>query len=188
MRGEGEMGSALGRCFVEQAFRNGIPAAALHQKCKNWGIGGGQAVILVEEAAAEAHSRLLDRTFENEDHYKNSVIRTAINIAVDMLRRQNRACAVPLVDELAADPKDADTDPSLLAEGLATLSDRERNILRMTYEEGLTLDEIAARILPPSDKSLNAQRLRVKRERDLALQRLRKYLIGRGFDADEPEA
>ena len=50
----------------------------------------------------------------------------------------------------------------------------DQRILRMTFGQNMTLDEIAAVLYPNEDASPNALRLRIKRRRDLALARLQR--------------
>lgn len=169
------MATTPGRSFVEQAFGDGVPTRVLLHRCQNWGIVFERAVILAEEATAEAHRRLLDRNFESYAHYRSSVTQTAIRVLIDILRRERRRRTLPLDEELAAPVSIAGPDYSDLAKFLSMLSEMERVILRLTFEEERTLDEIADRVLPPSDSSLNARRLQIKRKRDLALRRLRNY-------------
>jgi RNA polymerase sigma factor (sigma-70 family) len=178
------MAAALGRSFAEQAFRDGIPVGAVLLKCRNWGVSGPRAAHVAEEAAAEAYRRALDRPFEGDAHFRAWVTRAALNVAVDILRREARARAVPLADRLAAPPSGGESDAALVEAGLARLPAEEREIVRLTFEEGLTLDEIADRVLPPGGGSANARRLRVKRKRDVALERLRGYLSGCDFSPD----
>lgn len=178
------MAAGLGRSFAEQAFREGIPVGAVVLRCRNWGVAGPRAAEVAEEAAAEAYRRALDRPFDSAAHFRAWVTRAALNVAVDVLRRETRRRTVPLGEHLAAPPHAPEAEAAPVAACLARLPTEEREIVRLTFEEGLTLDEIAERVLPPGDGSANARRLRVKRKRDIALDQLRRYLVGYGISQD----
>jgi RNA polymerase sigma factor (sigma-70 family) len=62
-----------------------------------------------------------------------------------------------------------------LRQFITQLSAQEQEVLRLTFVERLTLEEIAERIEPGSGGSVNARRLRMMRMRDVAIERLRGY-------------
>jgi DNA-directed RNA polymerase specialized sigma24 family protein len=170
------MGRPRGQDFAERAFRDGIPLGAVALACRNWGLPYRRAADLAEQAASEAHCRALDREFDGEDHYRAWVTRTAVNCAVDLLRQANRARSLPPDVPGFLPRSDAGPDAADLAEAMSLLSEEDRDILHMTFVENLTLDEIADRTPSAGPGSANARRLRVKRRRDVALERLREYL------------
>jgi hypothetical protein len=179
------MTAALGRFFAEEAFREGIPLGAVVLKCRNRGVSGRRAAQIAEEAAAEAYRRSLDRVFQSAEHFRAWITRTALNAAVDILRREGRTRSVSFLERLAVSAASVEVDTALVSDCLSRLSALERGILHMIFEERLTLDEIAARVLPAEDGSPNARRLRVKRKRDRALAFLRDCLAGWGAEPDE---
>jgi RNA polymerase sigma factor (sigma-70 family) len=172
------------RRYVEAALREGIPSEMILLKCRNWGVTATRAAAIAEEASAEAYLRALEQSFDSETHYRAWVSRTALNFAVDLLRRGSRTRPLGTTD-LAAPSTRAPVNTATLSECLEKLDEEQQQILRMTYEEGLTLDEIALRLLPSEGGSANARRLRIKRKRDVALRQLRRYLESCGFESDD---
>jgi RNA polymerase sigma-70 factor (ECF subfamily) len=135
---------------------------------------------LAEEAASEAHLRLLDRDFADYAGYCRYVTATALNWAVDQLRRGNRARPFAEGEDFAApSPENAAGDAQRLADLVAALEklpEEERRLIQMWHEEGLTYDQMAERLLPDRKGSDNARRLVIRRRLLLARQRLRGYL------------
>jgi DNA-directed RNA polymerase specialized sigma24 family protein len=171
-----------GEAFIERAYEDQIPFMAVRFKCRNWGVAEARAIEIAEEASAEAYKRSLTRCFFNEDHYRAWVTKTATHYAADVLRRdtRNRPCAWLDLQAPSETTNDA-TAEAILAAGLETLSDEERDLLDMTYNRGLTLDEIAFQLHRDETGSPNAKRLRAKRRRDGALWKLRVFLKKHGF-------
>ena len=168
-------GRGTGQSFLTRAFRDRVPIGGVGARCRNWGVLHGRAMDIAEEAAAEAYCRVLGRSFGSEDHFRAWLTRIAMNIAVDLLRASRTRSASSLA-AMAAPMPASDLDTADLAECLGKLAEEEQRILRMTFEEKLTLDQIADQILPPNEGTANARRLRIKRRRELALRRLRCYL------------
>jgi DNA-directed RNA polymerase specialized sigma24 family protein len=175
------MAAYSGEVFAERAYLAGVPAQVVAHKCRNWGLRPQRSADLADEAAAEAYSRSLTRCFENEDHYRAWVTQTALNYTVDKLRRESRSQSLTWIVPEVVGASNPHSVAVGLAEGLATLAEDERNLLTLTYEEDLTLDQIARRIAIGGDGSPNAKRLRIKRKRDDAQRKLRKYLIDNGY-------
>lgn len=175
------MAPANGKTFVEGAIIDGIPRLAVLLKCRNWGIPSNRAADIAEEASAEAYQRSLGQRFNDSAHYRAWVTRTAINVAIDLLRQQARFVSCHWLAELGCDPQRRNELKDVLADALEALTDRQRLLLSLTYDVGLTLDEIAERLLPNVGGSPNAKRLRIKRERDEALTSVRAFLAQHGF-------
>lgn len=172
----------LGNKFVEATFQAGVPFKTVRLRCRNWGISETCAIQIADESSAEAYQRSLQGEFNDEAHFRAWVTRTAINVAVDLLRKQNRTVGIGWIGELAARAGNAEVNRELILRGIESLTQREQLILAMTYEEGLTLDEMVVRLFPDDvQSSANAKRLRVKRCRDAALITLRSYLLQHGF-------
>ncbi len=163
--------------YVESAHRAGLPQRAVWLRCRNWGVPAGLREQIAEEAAAEALARSLAHEFRDEGHFRAWATRTAINLAIDALRRLRRDRPLP-AEAAAGEPGERRPEWEQL---LARLDcETGRAILRLSYVEGRTLDEIAAR-LAPAGRSANAGRLWVKRRRDGALKVLRAGLVGDGW-------
>ena len=183
------MAGYSGEVFAERAYIAGIPARIVAHKCGNWGLSPARAADLAEEAAAEAYYRSLTHCFANWDHYRGWITETALNYAIDKLRRASRSQSLTWVAPTADGSSDHDSLAAGLAEGMAALAEEERALLKLTYDEELTLDQIAGRVAAEDKGSLNAKRLRIKRKRDEALRKLRAYLVKNGYwnDRRPPE-
>jgi RNA polymerase sigma-70 factor (ECF subfamily) len=88
--------------------------------------------------------------------------RTAVNLALDELRRRRRRRLVPLEPDL---PAPAVGDPLGLEEALAALAAHERLALLLRFEAGLSLRELGERL----GVSEEAARKRVARARESLL-------------------
>lgn len=170
------MHAASGRDFIEDAFIVGVPSAAVFKKCRIWGVPRDRAAEIANESASEAYGRAIERVFSNSDHFRAWVTRTAVNLAIDRLRRDARTVSLNESFEPRQPFQAAELDNDLYSRALESLSEQDRMILRWTYQESLTLDEMARRLFPDSDTSKNAQRLRIKRQRDAAIEKIRVFL------------
>jgi RNA polymerase sigma factor (sigma-70 family) len=177
------MAAYSGEVFAEDAYLAGIPARTVRHKGRNWGLSFSRAEDLAEDAAAEAYHRSLTHCFHNEEHYRAWVTQTAINLAIDKLRRESRSQSLTWL-VMSNEASDHERIAAILAGGLATLAQDERELLTLTYEEGWTLDQIARLVTVPEAGSPNARRLRVKRKRDQALRKLKTYLVQLGYGDD----
>lgn len=177
------MRPADGQAFVEKAVTDGIPRLAVQLKCRNWGIPSDRAADIAEEASAEAYQRSLDQRFNDANHFRAWVTRSAINAAIDLLRQQSRFISCNWLAELGFDYQLHNELKDVLAAALESLTNRQRLLLDLSYDVGLTLDEIAKRLPPGGSGSPNAKRLRIKRERDQALTILRAFFSQHGFSA-----
>lgn len=167
--------------WIVAAYRDEVPARAVAHKCRNWGISRARAEQLAAEASGEAHFRSLGQSFQNERHYRGWVTLTAINFTIDGLRAGARSRSLNWVASADKGTQEADCINQWLEEGLATLDDLERSLVRMTFEDGLTLNEICRIFEKTQGEPTNAGRLRIKRRRDRALKKLRDFLIRHGF-------
>ena len=98
------MGGIQGGIFVEASFLAKVPYATVLLKCRNWGLALSRAVDIANESCAEAYQRSLQREFVDAAHFRAWVTRTAIHVAVDLLRQQARAVSLTWIDELASRP------------------------------------------------------------------------------------
>ena len=162
--------------WMQEAFLENIPAAAVYLKCRNWGIVTAKAIDLAEECAAEAYRRSIGRHYSDASHYRAWLTRTAVNVAVDLLREQSRTIPLDSAELPHSGLRESIHRTEDIAEGMQTLAPQERLIVDLTFDENLTLDEIAAQLYPGDQGSSNAKRLRIKRLRDLALHKLRVFL------------
>jgi len=177
-------GNRSGRQFADAAFLDGVPASSVFLKCRNWGLMTRRATDVAEEASAEAYRRSLAEDFNNADHYRAWITRTAINVAIDILRAGSRSWPLGEFDRAQVSGTETGFADRVLEAALATLPEDDRVIVSMTFEQGLTLDEIAEQISALADGSPNAKRLRIKRRRDAALRQLRVYLEEHGVGAE----
>jgi RNA polymerase sigma factor (sigma-70 family) len=132
----GVMGGSGEQEAFREAFQALFPTAF---RCAYRILG---SVPQAEDAAAEA----LARAFASPRRvwrlpYRDAwVMRVTINVAVDTLRRQDRpAPPVPLQEDLA----DATALRLTLAQALARLPRRQREVLTLRYLSGLTEAEVA---------------------------------------------
>lgn len=108
-----------------------------------------------------------------------------VNLARDRWRRTKRRPVEHSMDDLPPaltfhhDHADAVVDNQLLAEGLATLSQRQREVLALRYFEDLSIADTAA--------AMGTSEGTVKSYTSRALQQLREFLGGRATD-DNTEA
>lgn len=165
-----------GKAFVEGALVDGIPRLAVLLKCRNWGIPTSRAADIAEEASAEAYQRSLDQSFNDANHFRAWVTRTAVNAAIDLLRQQSKAVSFSLIAEFGIAPKRDNEIKDALDDALRSLTRHEQELVALTYEHGLTLDAIAERLMSNEGGSANAKRLRIKRQRDEAIRKLRHRL------------
>lgn len=179
----------LGRDFAGDAFQKNIPMGAVYLACRNWGMNHDQASDRASIAGAEAICRSLDVTFENERHFNSWVTTTAIRLAIEHHRRNKRIRSLDAFfdsggPEPAANPPGPREAIMDLNDVLTQLTERERTILTLSYEQDMTLEEMVPILFPDVDASMNARRLRVKRERDLVLKKIRGYLDKKPPDGD----
>jgi DNA-directed RNA polymerase specialized sigma subunit len=180
------MAAYSGEVFAARAYQAGIPARIVYQKYRNWGMNHQRAVELADDAAAEAYYRSLTHCFHSEEHYQAWVAKTALHFVIDKLRRESRSQALTWIASLADRASDQGLDANAVAAGLATLASDERILLTMTFEEDLTLDEIAGHVAASDPGSPTAKRLRIKRKRDRALSKLKAYLVKQGYCDNRP--
>ena len=118
----------------------------------------------------------------NPDAYVRQVM---VNLARDRWRRLKRRPAEHPMDELPAalafhhDHADSVVDTQLLAEALATLAQRQREVLALRYFEDLSIADTAA-VMGTSEGTVKSYTSR-------ALQQLRQFLGDRATD-DNTEA
>ena len=166
----------LGREFAEAAFRLGIPQLSIRWKCVGWGLACPQADEISTEAASEATLRGMDRIFHDFEHYQAWLTRVASNLAVDALRGLRRKRILDQCPSLAnLDAAPIDSHLPLLHAAVAELAESEQRLLRLAFEEQLTLDAIAV-ALGIDGATDNAKRLKVKRLRDKIFQKLREKI------------
>jgi len=172
-----------GLTYVERACQDNVPTGAVYLACRNRGVPVSRARDLAEEAANEARQRVLKREFDEYGEYCRYVTRTGCNYAIDQLRRANRMQQLQKDDDfpIPTDPGGEVTADRLarLPQAMECLSPEQRALIRMKHEEGLTYDEIAARLLPQRTGSDNAHRLQIRRRLLVARRWLRSYLEGK---------
>lgn len=167
--------------YSQDAARRRVPKAAVFLRCKNWGIAYHRAHELSDESSNEAHLRALECAFHSQAHFDRWVTRTALNWTVDRLRASRKWISLiehQLSASRSSDAEDHAVELKRLEAAIAQLEDRERELIRHYYFDSCTLD-VLARLHTESDGSSdNARRLRVKREKDLVLRKLRALLDG----------
>ena len=172
------MASLITRSFSQRAYEERVPIGAAYVLCRSRGLTPQAAVQLAEEAGAEAHSRALSwDKFKGYGHFRNWLVVTARNWVRDYFRR--RCTSQLFMDDLALQPtseaEDRELELTQLWEYLDRLPPEDREVLRLTFLEGLTLDQAAAVLEPNATGTPNARRLRVWSRRNVALSRLRSY-------------
>jgi len=177
-----EFESWLRRVLDEQ-----VGVGAVFFVCAQRGLAPARARDLAEDGVQKAALRAW-QTFSSADrfqdytHFAHWFRRVAVNHARDVLRREQREerrrskKAAQLKAE-AAGPKSW-----IEAEDVRTLVEQlpsdDQLLLKLYYEDGLTLDELAERLLPPDGRSRNARRLEIWRRLRKLVQDLRQHLLG----------
>jgi RNA polymerase sigma factor (sigma-70 family) len=166
--------------WAREVLRQGIGIGAVFRDCFNRGVPPERARDLAEESVQQALSRaaeipdLVGRFQNNFEHFCNWVRRVAINAARGVLRREWRQRQLE-VDDLEMTTAEAPAHVQAVQEFLEQLTDDDRQVLMLPYEENWTLDELARRFLPPDDRTENARRLAIcRRQRDIQ-QRFRQW-------------
>jgi RNA polymerase sigma factor (sigma-70 family) len=97
-----------------------------------------------EDAAAETMARALVawRRIRDGGYVDAWVARVAANVAIDTTRRRLRAA--PVTAEVAAGPEIGALDRMVLADALAKVSRRQRDVLVLRYVSDLSEAEVAA--------------------------------------------
>jgi DNA-directed RNA polymerase specialized sigma24 family protein len=167
--GPGQLQEWAGRVLRER-----IGAGAAFRECLGRGVAPGRARDLAEDAVQQAlaqAARIADirGRFQNDfDHFCNWVRRVAINYVRSVFRHERRSRQMgegAMAEAAAAGPPG---HVEVVREFLAQLTEEERNLLMLPYEEDATLDELAERFLPPDDRTENARRLAIwRRRRDI---------------------
>lgn len=163
---------ALGIEYAAAAFRDQVPISVLKLKCRFWCTSSGRAEDLAEEATAEAFRKSLTIDFEGQQHYRAWITRTAINAAIDIVRREAYLQAYTSQVRLESSSTQ-NSSSSDLHTALESLTEEFQTLLKLTFFERLTLEELSERLLPDDTRTPNAKRLHIKRRRDLALAELR---------------
>jgi len=137
---------------------------------------------LAEEVAQESLARLVQALrqgrLQNPAHLGAFTRAIARHVIVDMLRARQRLAAAGTTAEPASDEDSLGAMVSAEQAGrvhaaLEQLSAGDRQILRLSFFEGLTPQQVAERVGAPS--------ARVRKRKERALERLRKvYLEGAG--------
>ncbi len=148
--------------WVKQAFLENVPyARRFSLPLRNWGLWEGVDRTLPPRLQRKPSSRTLTGQYTSEQHYQPcGVVVVARNYLVDMLRRETAAtatrCRLPCPRATIATRW-----PKSCGLCLAELPPADAELIRMTYDEGQTLDQIAAG-MPADERSANARRLGVR--------------------------
>jgi hypothetical protein len=178
---------AINHVLLEQwsarVLREGIGIGAVFRECSNRGLPPRQALDMAQDAVQRALARAaeiddLTGRFGNDfGYFRNWVRRVAINHVRSVFRRP-RESLLPEGYDVTAPSKEL---VELVREFLQELTEEERDLLMLPYEEDLTLDELVRRYLPPDDRTENARRLVIwRRLRDIK-ERLREWLRENGM-------
>lgn len=155
--------------FTARALSESIPHRAVVNRCRTWGIGKGRAVQIAEDASSEAFLRSISCSYFSEEHFRAWLTRAALNFATDVLRREKRLRNLTNEDDLPEKVELRDGDSEELGICVRSLPHKDQMILKLSYELGYTLDQIADELNIEPSASKNARRLRVKRMRDSAI-------------------
>ena len=115
-----------------------------------------------EDAVQETFLRLVKKRprFASDAHEKAWLIRVALNVCTDLLRKRTHRAETPLeeIGEVAALSDAPDVTQALLS-----LPEEERTVLTLHYLEGYTTKEIASGI----GKSASTVKMRLQKGREL---------------------
>jgi RNA polymerase sigma factor (sigma-70 family) len=171
--------------WAGRVLREEIAIGAVFLECRNRGCHPDRARDLAEDAVQQAltqAARIADlaRRFDNFIHFSNWVRTVVINHVRSVFRKLAPA---PLKDWHAAvlPAAEAPAAQALVRALLEELPAEERELFLLHYEEGLTLDQLAERLLPPDGRSGNARRLDIWRRGQDIVRRLRQGLWEGGF-------
>jgi DNA-directed RNA polymerase specialized sigma24 family protein len=177
------------KVWAERVLREGIGVGAAFRECQKKGYHGERARDLAEEAVQEAlarASRLAEKVeaqITTYEHFCNWLRKVAINHVRDVSRRRKKEIHLTkegweaVVGPVAEPPPDTAAVCALVNELPAV----ERCLLLLHSVDGLTLDELAERLLPPDDRTENARRLDIWRRLRRIRRRLRERLLKGGF-------
>lgn len=140
--------------------------------------GGAAAEDAVQETLSRALVALRANRLEQRERLGAFVAGIARHVIADAHRERGRT--VPLSPE-AGDPCEppdplarlvSEAERQRVRRGLAALSEVDREVLRLSYFEGLSPTEIAQRVAEPAP--------RIRKRKSRALERLRRLLSGTG--------
>jgi hypothetical protein len=170
--------------WADRVYREGMGIGAAFNECCRLGAAPARARDMAWDAVQHAMMQAskisdLQNKFNDFEHFCNWVYRVAINYVRDVFRRRSRERRLP--DDQADQPQVVDPPQvQLTREFLEQLTPQERDLLESFEEDGPTLDEFAARWLPPDGRSENARRLEIWRKRREVVARLRRWLLDNG--------
>jgi RNA polymerase sigma factor (sigma-70 family) len=158
--------------------------------CAQRGVALARAEDLAEEAVHVARIKAWQTftqpgRFQNDTHFANWFRRVVVNHVRDVLRRERRQRQFGEGEE-----EQIETPPAQLATWIETedlqavvsrLPADDQLLLKLCHEDGLTLDELAERLLQPDDSTPNARRLKIWRRLHAIQERLRQWLLENGF-------
>ena len=179
--------------WARGVLREGIAVGAVFLECRNRGCHPLRARDLAEESVQQALAQAariedLERRFENFEHFCNWVRTVAINHVRSVFRREQGWIPLGTADAIERPAVEPPPDPAAVRALLEPLPSEERQLLLLRYEQGLTLDQLAERLLPPDERSENARRLDIWRRVNDTLQRLRERLQEGGAGLSPPLA
>lgn len=105
---------------------------------------------VVQETAYRCFKKI--GRLKNADYFRTWAVRTAINAALDMIKRNRRT--VPLEDEgefISGSPSpESSAEASVILEGLMnSLNEREKSVVIMRFVCGMSLEEISKATIQP---------------------------------------
>jgi RNA polymerase sigma factor (sigma-70 family) len=179
--------------WAARVLREGIGVGAVFLLYRGRGVAPQRAHDLAVEAVQEALVRAASigdvpaRFQHSFVYFCNWVRMVASNYARSICRREQRArqLAETEAEDIEAPSAEPPERVQLLRDFLQQATQEERDLLLLSYEEGLTLDDLAQRFLPPDDRSESARRLAIWRRRRDTRRRLRQWLLERGLAPSE---
>jgi DNA-directed RNA polymerase specialized sigma24 family protein len=171
--------------WVNTLLREGKAFAAIVFYLTRHGDAPARARSRAEDVLQEALSKVIMKNqggFSDFQHFRHTVIRSAINLAISDYRKQRRVCSLAgKGDDLASPEGGLRAWSPLVRQCLEQLPDGPRRLLELYFEERYSLDELANHLLPPDQRSDNARRLEVWRRLRGAFRQIREYLLAHGL-------
>jgi RNA polymerase sigma factor (sigma-70 family) len=175
--------------WFDQMIAEKAGARAVTIRLRNYGVPASLADQAAEDAVQDGIQRTLaaETRFVNYEQFFHYVVSAAGNTAVDRWRRRSREEPLPgkseQDDQFGQRPSPPECWLTLVRRIWNELPEQDQRILDLSYEDGATLNEIAAELQVGGDTP-GTQRLRIWKRRRSILDKLAQWLVKAGFDPD----